>query len=328
MGLTLFSRKRVRRAVPVRTGIASAADYAPAEKTALPDDPLERAMRQGRYGALVAGTVTGGDPANAAAVRDRALCAIDEAFGLVPEGFASLPVSVNGEPGCEEADYEVESYLLARHAVSQAGYQMFVDDGGYENLSWWPEATWAHLIHFRDQTDAPGPRYWRNGRHDRRLAKHPVVGICYFEALAYAAWAGFRLPKEQEWQMAASWRLRSAANVERRYPWGESLDPENCNIWLAGHAQTLPVDACPGGAAPNGVLQLIGNVWEWVDGDLVLMAEEGRHVVGEMMMKCIRGGAFDTYFPWQATSTFRSGASSLARSHNIGFRCAVDLLSV
>jgi len=328
MPLTLFSRKRIRRTPPVHSAMSAAAEFAAANKPELPDDPLERALRQGRLGAIVAGAIVGADPAQATAARDRALRAVDEQFGLVPEGFASLPTSVNGEPGCEEADFEVESYLLARHTVTNAEFQMFVDDGGYENLGWWPEEMWPHLINLRDLTDCAGPRYWRKGRHDRRLMRHPVVGVSYFEALAYARWAGYRLAHEPEWQMAASWRLRSAANVERRYPWGETLDPENCNIWLSGHAQTLPVEACPGGAAPNGVLQLIGNVWEWVDGDLALMAEEGRHVVGEMLMKCIRGGAFDTYFPWQASSTFRSGASSLARTHNIGFRCAIDLLSV
>jgi iron(II)-dependent oxidoreductase len=327
MPLTMFSRKRVRRTQPLNRA-ASASDFSPADRPALPEDPVERTLRQGRLGMVVAGAIDGGDPSKAAAARDRALQMIDEHFGLVPEGFASLPASVNGEPGCEEADYEVESFLLARHTVTNAAYQLFVDDGGYEELRWWPEEMWPHLINLRDLTDSPGPRYWRNSRHDRRLAKHPVVGVSFFEALAYARWAGFRLPTEPEWQMAASWRLRSAANVERRYPWGETLDPENCNIWLSGHAQTLPVDACPGGAAPNGVLQLIGNVWEWTDGDLSLMAEEGRHVVGEMQMRCIRGGAFDTYFPWQATSAFRSGAGSLARSHNIGFRCAIDLVSV
>jgi len=60
-------------------------------------------------------------------------------------------------------------------------------------------------------------------------------------------------------------------------------------------------------------------------GDLAVMDDEGRTVVGDMLMKVIRGGAFDTYFPAQATSLFRTGSATLARAHNIGFRCALDL---
>jgi iron(II)-dependent oxidoreductase len=90
----------------------------------------------------------------------------------------------------------------------------------------------------------------------------------------------------------------------------------------------LPVNACPGGAAPNGVEQLIGNVWEWTSSDFVTTDDEGRPVIGgEMALKSIRGGAFDTYFPWQATSQFRTGLAGLSRTHNVGFRCALDLLN-
>ena len=181
------------------------------------------------------------------------------------------------------------------------------------------------MISFKDQTDHAGPRFWRAGRHHRDLAKHPVVGICYYEAEAYARWAGFRLPTEIEWQMAASWRIRSSAHVHRRYPWGDALDLSFCNIWASGHGGTLPVDACPGGAAPNGVVQLIGNVWEWTASDFEAVDREGRSVVGDTLLKSIRGGAYDTYFPWQAVGAFRSGLRCLTRAHNVGFRCALDL---
>jgi iron(II)-dependent oxidoreductase len=151
-----------------------------------------------------------------------------------------------------------------------------------------------------------------------------VVGVCYYEAAAYARWAGYRLPTEAEWQMAASWRLRSLAHLPRRFPWGDALDTRRCNVWATGIGDTAPVDAYPDGAAPNGVQQLIGNVWEWTSSDYEVTDDYGSPVVGDMPMKSVRGGAFDTYFPAQAASTFRTGLAALVRANNVGFRCAVD----
>jgi iron(II)-dependent oxidoreductase len=235
-----------------------------------------------------------------------------------------MPSTVVDEPGCPELDYETEPFLLSRTCVTNAQYQKFVDAGAYEDLEIWPEAVWPHLISFQDLTGKPGPRFWRSGRHDPAKADHPVVGICVYEAMTYASWAGFRLPTEAEWQMAASWRIRTSAHVFRRYPWGDSHDPRRCNTWAAAKNGTVPVGAYADGAAPNGVLQLIGNVWEWTATDLEMTDEKGRPIVGDMLLKAIRGGAFDTYFSSQATSHFRTGIACLARTHNVGFRCVLD----
>jgi formylglycine-generating enzyme required for sulfatase activity len=74
------------------------------------------------------------------------------------------------------------------------------------------------------------------------------------------------------------------------------------------------------------VCQLIGNTWEWTDSEFAAVDREGRQVVGDTLLKVIRGGAYDTYFPWQAASAFRSGLGCLSRAHNVGFRCTLDLL--
>jgi iron(II)-dependent oxidoreductase len=65
-------------------------------------------------------------------------------------------------------------------------------------------------------------------------------------------------------------------------------------------------------------------VWEWTGSDFDPQADDGSPVIGDMLMKSIRGGAFDTYFASQATSLFRTGLACIARTHNVGFRCAMN----
>ncbi len=305
----------------------AAAHYEPAAVTRVPDDPLAAAGQLRRFGMLVRPPEPWSRSSELPKLRDAALQKIDESFALVPDGATSIALQLNAEAGGQEHDVTTQPFLMSRCAVTNADYQLFVDAGGYEDSSLWPEAVWPYLIEFCDRTGNPGPRYWQGGRHDQRLARQPVVGVCWFEAWVYAAWAGYRLPTESEWQVAAAWQVGPAVASPRRYPWGDALDLECCNIWASGHRGPLRVDACPAGAAPNGVLQLVGNTWEWVDADLNCQDEEGCEVVGEAPLKVIRGGAFDTYFAWQATSTFRSGLPTLARAHNVGFRCVMDIIT-
>ena len=300
--------------------------FKPAPPTRVAEDPVEAALQLGRYGVLVGAADELRKHKQYSKAVTAAAQAIDAQFALVPEGSATIPLHVNDQPGSPGQDVETGSFLLARHAVTNAEYQLFVDGGAYDDHELWSEAVWPHLISFRDQTGTPGPRYWCNGRHDRRLSRYPVVGICWYEAAAYVAWAGYRLPSEAEWQVAATWQLGAVATSARRYPWGDTLDLECCNIWASGHGRTLSVDACPAGAAPNGILQLVGNTWEWVESDFDCTDDQDRRIVGESLMKGIRGGAFDTYFAWQATGSFRTGLPCLARAGNVGFRCALDLV--
>lgn len=331
MALKLFSRKTPKNAAPSRRDkvqprrpIFAQEGFEPAAQTKLAEDTLERLLQLERYGVVTVDPRPWGGQPNFEAVYMKAIQAIDRDYALVPEGFVSLPQTISDEPGAPEVDVETEPFLIARHCVTNLQYQKFVDSGAYGELEFWPKDIWPCLVGFRDLTDQAAPRFWRNARHDRRFSDHPVVGISYYEALAYARWAGCRLPTEAEWQMAASWRIRSAAHILRRFPWGDALDKNRCNIWMSGVGHTLPVNACESGAAPNGALQLIGNVWEWTSSDFEIVDGDGNPIVGDTLLKSIRGGAFDTYFPAQATSLFRTGLASLIRAHNVGFRLALD----
>lgn len=334
MGLKLFSRRHSDAGAAVMQpcqeddGSASHApveDYDPAPREVLDSDPLKRLFQQRRHNVILrdAGKWRA-HPGGEALVR-KAKQRLEQRMALVPAGSVTISTTLSPQPGSPEEDVEVAVFLLDVHCITNAHFQLFVDSGGYDALEHWPEEIWPHLIELKDLTGQPGPRFWRNGRHDGTLADHPVVGVSWYEAQAYALWVGQRLPTDAEWQMAASWHIKSSADLMRRFPWGDAMDNARCNIWSSRHSTTVPVNQYAKGAAPNQVRQLVGNVWEWTDTEYMVTDDESRPIVGEMPMHVIRGGAFDTYFETQATNYFRTGQLALARVHNTGFRCAMDL---
>jgi gamma-glutamyl hercynylcysteine S-oxide synthase len=304
---------------------ASAGDYVPAPPRPVDDDPLRQLWQQERFALIVREEVKWRLHPDGVNIVARAREALDERTALVPEGVVALPVALEDRVGGAETDIPVQPFLLDLCEVTNARFQYFVDADGYDNLDLWPKEIWPHLIELHDLTGHAAPRFWQEGRHDARLADHPVVGVSWYEADAFARWSGQRLPTEAEWQMAASWHLKSEANILRRFPWGDAMDQTRCNVWASRLGATAPADAYPEGAAPNGVRQLIGNVWEWTASAFEIRGPGGRPVLGEMPMRSIRGGAFDTYFESQATSLFRTGQITMGRTHHTGFRCALDL---
>ncbi len=332
MVLNFFSRKssRARTArsmggVPyVPTPEEAAKLFEPAPYTSPLEDAVLQMAHEGRYCVMLRDQAQWAQQPHGPEAIAQAKEALEQRMALVPMGTVAISPTLSGDP-VNEADYDIEPFLLDVHCVTNARFQKFVDAGGYDSLEYWPEEIWPHLIELKDLTGQPAPRYWRQGRHDLRITDHPVVGISWYEAQAYALWIGERLPTEMEWQMAASWHIKSSTDVMRRFPWGDAMDSQRCNVWASRKRTTVPVDSYPEGAAPNQVLQLVGNVWEWTDSPFEVVDDNGNPIVGEMPMHSTRGGAFDTYFEGQATSLFRTGQLALSRSHNTGFRCAMNL---
>ena len=300
-------------------------DFDPSPREAPESDPLKKLVKQGRHSVILKEEAKWRDRPGGKSAIAEAQRSLERRMALVPAGNVSLATTLSAQPCAPEEDFEIEPFLMDVHAVTNARYQHFVDDDGYDNLDCWPEEIWPHLIELKDLTGEPSPRYWRHGRHDARLSDHPVVGVSWYEAQAFAIWVGQRLPSDAEWQMAASWHINSSADLLRRFPWGDAMDNKRCNIWSSRRYGTVPVNEYPKGTAPNQVLQLIGNVFEWTSMEYTITDDEGRPIVGEMPMHAVRGGAYDTYFETQTTSHFRTGQIALARNHNTGIRCAMDI---
>jgi len=291
---------------------------------------VEQMLCDGRYALLlrpqIAGDLT-------TPQFQRAYEMLEDEMALVPTGDVGLQLAdfddfPNGETAEEihEALVRVDSLYMDRHPITNQQYQAFVDAGGYEQSSIWHPEILPAVLDFVDKSGLPGPRLWDNGRYPPGKAKHPVVGVSWYEACAYARWVGKRLATDAEWVKAASWpvALGTSARRQRRYPWGQSMDRQRANLWSATCGSTVSVDEFAEGVSVGGVYQLIGNVWEWTLGDFDPgFAEVPTEELEQGTLKNIRGGAFDTYFENQATCQFASGEVPLARKHNIGFRCVL-----
>jgi formylglycine-generating enzyme required for sulfatase activity len=192
---------------------------------------------------------------------------------------------------------ELPAYEIGKYEVTRGEYRRFIEAGGYEDRRHWSEEGWkwkernelvfAGLNGKFDRVARPDPGEKRRAPerwtaeqewmghglgHPRftQTERHPVVGVTYYEAEAYAKWAGGRLPTEAEWEKAARWDEKE----QRAYvwPWGDVWDPEKCNNPDDHHPagggyrvnQSAPVGSYPAGASPYGCLDMVGNSWEWV----------------------------------------------------------------
>jgi iron(II)-dependent oxidoreductase len=262
--------------------------------------------------------------------RQEVLRVLQEEMSPVKAGRVLLHAAGNA-PESHPADVgEVGAIMIDRYAVSNAEYHEFVAAGGYEQPELWAPEIRQSLATFIDLTQHAGPRYWRNSRFAPGTADHPVVGICWFEADAYARWIGKRLPRDTEWIKAAVSARSSMISAEQllRYPWGNAFRDDRANLWSSGKGQTVPVAEYPGGQSSDGVYQLVGNVWEWMDGELREMWRSGELLSPSQQYKTLRGGAFDTYLESQSACHMVSGDSPLARRSNIGFRCVLNASDV
>ena len=293
---------------------------------------VEQMVEQGRVALLLRPQI-----ASSLAVTDlqAAQHALDDVMAMVPEGQVAMRgrrYDTLDEDDSNRAErlIHVEGLFLDRFTITNRAYYEFVAAGGYEQMSLWDEAIWPAVLGFVDRTGQPGPRYWENGKYPKGKQDHPVVGVSWYEATAYARWAGKRLPTDAEWVKAASWPVFAEGGkpVQRRFPWGDAMDRRLANIWGSGRDGTVRVRDLPGGASVNGVEQLVGNVWEWTCTPFGAWEPANRKIETAMPLKSIRGGAFDTYFETQTHSQFQSGETPLARKHNIGFRCALGFCDV
>ncbi|HEX8721395.1 MAG TPA: SUMF1/EgtB/PvdO family nonheme iron enzyme [Pyrinomonadaceae bacterium] len=193
--------------------------------------------------------------------------------GMVSVPAGAFPLGASG--GSFAYDNElparevyVPAFRIGRAPVTNGEYARFVGEGGYRRREFWDDEGWAR----REQEGWECPLYWRRegagGWVERRMFEegaleesHPVTGVSWFEAEAYARFAGRRLPTEAEWERAASWD--GARGVRRRFAWGDEEPDGARGNYGARLWGTTPAGAFPRGASASGCLDMNGNVWEW-----------------------------------------------------------------
>ncbi|MET8998359.1 ergothioneine biosynthesis protein EgtB [Amycolatopsis sp. NPDC004169] len=256
---------------------------------------------------------------------------------LVPGGAFTMGTSAepwaldNERPAHEIA---VDAFWMDTVPVTAGAYAEFLDGGGYDDEQWWSPAGWA----YRTENSITAPRFWKReqdgwwrtrfGGYERVPADEPVVHVSYYEAEAYAAWAGRRLPTEAEWEKAA--RFDPATGRSRRFPWGDDEPTaEHANLGQR-HLRPAPAGAYPAGASPTGVHQLIGDVWEWTSTDFhgypgfaPFPYREYSEVFFGPEYKVLRGGSFGTDAA-AIRGTFRNWDYPIRRQIFAGFRTARD----
>lgn len=231
---------------------------------------------------------------------------------------------------------ELPAFFIDRTTVTNRRYREFLQDVGSSKDFAHPDEPEG-----KDYT----PAHWRESRFDD--PDFPVVGVDWYDAYAFARWAGGRLPSEDEWEKAAR-------GVDgRTYPWGDDWDPELANgvhsAYGAGEPADLAelealltrttmewppepmrrADAFPAGASPYGALNMSGNVWEITRTNFFTRADmdpffKGRRSSEIMNRKeafhVLRGGTWTS--PPVCMTTFYRGKDLLTDRHNeVGFRC-------
>ncbi len=238
----------------------------------------------------------------------------------------------------------VKGFDIAKYPVTVAEFAQFVDSGGYDDLQWW-DGTRDLIVGKRDEpwyprADRRNPAISRESIAEHRdepwgweqqteKRNHPVSGVSWYEAKAYCRWRTeqeraapnhlrepivIRLLSEAEWEFVAR-----GGGEDRPYPWGthENSHEMRANYFDGERVRgTTPVGLHPHGATPEGVLDMAGNVWEWVED-----AEAGED---NEALRVLRGGSFDDY-AWHlccgARWVFRPGFSS----NYLGLRVAREV---
>ena len=208
------------------------------------------------------------------------------------------------------------TFQIDRLPVTNAEFATFL-----QVISWSP-ATGARLYD-HDDSDARIHRMGGRWIADKDYERHPVVEVTWVGAREYCTHAGKRLPTEAEWEKA------TRGTDARRYPWGNAPADATRAQFASAFNATAPVGNTPAGASQYGVLDLAGNVWEWVSSayrPYPYNAADGREDPIPGPVRGTRGGGHDS--PATEITTTQRGRNlsrnPTAGHHNIGFRCALS----
>jgi formylglycine-generating enzyme required for sulfatase activity len=233
-----------------------------------------------------------------------------------------------GDPDYAKPVHKVtlSPFCIDRTEVTVAAYRACVQDGGCPP----PSATvdWKDI---KPEEKAKWRQYCTWGRSG--LDQHPINCVDWNQATTYCEWTGGRLPTEAEWEYAAR------GKDGRIYPWGNErpdatrlnacggeCSPSHMYAGNDGWPATAPVGSYPEGASPFGVLDMVGNVWEWTADGFAAYSEEPvtdpQRVQSDGSLRVFRGGSWTNVDPAWVRAGYRNKRDPGSRTMILGFRCA------
>jgi formylglycine-generating enzyme required for sulfatase activity len=212
-----------------------------------------------------------------------------------------------GDRGAPVHEVVLKRFRIGQFPVTVQEFAEFIKDDGYKVKKHWTAGG------FGDSTE---PKDWEG---QQQHLNRPVVSVSWFEASAYCAWKGGRLPTEAEWERSA----RGPSSC--RYPWGNDppLDAERAN-YAGSIGHPSPVGVYPKGNSTEGLCDMLGNVWEWCSdwfGEYPAKRVENPGGPGKGSGRVVRGGS------WSISSVYVRVSNRFVyvatyRYFNVGFRCA------
>ena len=183
------------------------------------------------------------------------------------------------------------------------------------------EVTNAQYKKFIDATEYKAPYYWNDSRFN--APNNPVVGVTWYDAKAYADWAGKRLPTEAEWEKSARGGL-----VGKKYPWGDTLTHDDANYSGTGGKDIWTYTSPVGSFKPNGygLYDMVGNVWEWCadwyDANYYAISPKSNPTgPSSGSWAVLRGGSWSDYGHYLRVAYRYFSYAPTNDNYDVGFRC-------
>ncbi len=222
---------------------------------------------------------------------------------------SSLPTILNEQDQTLMILIDAGKYLTGKQTLSSTG-TLSKKKSSFVNLAaFYIDRTEITVTQFRKFQPGYKEKPFTNGKD---CPTCPAMGINWIQASKYCRWAGKRLPREEEWEAAA----RGISNFT--YPWGEMFLPQHSNLRGKedGHLFAAPVGSFLSGVSASGLVDMAGNVWEWVD-----TKKSSRP---QLNARVVKGGGW-TSDKRQARISFRNHVDLRMKNPTFGFRCAKSL---
>lgn len=227
----------------------------------------------------------------------------DGDFILIPEGEFIMGEQQPHPVRLPQKTINLPAFYIDPYEVTNSQYEQFILADGYQDREYWSEAGWRFIQANKIDRPLGLDRVFYNAPNQ------PVVGVSWYEAEAYARWAGKRLPTEAEWEKAAR------GSDGRMYPWGNEMDWKRVGYRLHNQ-RTWDVGSYPKGKSPYGVHDCASNAAEWV-------ADMASETDADDSQRVVRGGAWGS-IRFEMQCAHRTFDNPEYRGLRIGFRCARD----